>query len=74
MMISPVLLSLLALLSLGEASSFFHSLPHDFRSVNSSWAWLSYSDPSFAVLPLVNRSALDAPADAVSSDQQLNVK
>ncbi|KAH7053370.1 hypothetical protein B0J12DRAFT_571139 [Macrophomina phaseolina] len=56
----------------GLVQSFFTDLPSGFEDAPATWAWVSYKDPSVAVLngPF-NRSVFDAPFESVTSDSSL---
>ncbi|KAF9729402.1 hypothetical protein PMIN02_002874 [Paraphaeosphaeria minitans] len=50
-------------------ASYLSTLPPVFQNSSSTWAWVSYSNPSVAVLPEpFNRSSLDAPLEGEISD------
>lgn len=69
------LLPFLATLAFGPAfaaSDFLKALPEGYNGPNSTWAWLSYDNPDFAVLHgHFNRSVFDAPAATNVSDPGL---
>ncbi|KAF4306457.1 Six-bladed beta-propeller TolB-like protein [Botryosphaeria dothidea] len=70
-----VLLSFIATLAVAPAfaaSDIFKALPEGYNGLNSSWAWLAYDNPGFAVLPgHFNRTAFDAPAATNVTDPGL---
>ncbi|KAF2102264.1 hypothetical protein NA57DRAFT_64799 [Rhizodiscina lignyota] len=52
---------------------FLKPLPSGFEHTPGSWAWMSYDEPDFRVLPgHFNRSVLYAPWNATVSDPTLN--
>lgn len=56
----------------GLVRSFLTDLPSDFEDAPATWAWVSYNDPSVAVLTgSFNRSVFDAPFESVTSDPGL---
>ncbi|KAF4546813.1 Six-bladed beta-propeller TolB-like protein [Lasiodiplodia theobromae] len=56
----------------GLVQSFFTDLPSAFRDALATWAWVSYQEPSVAVLSgSFNRSAFDAPFESTTSDPTL---
>ncbi|EKG17718.1 Six-bladed beta-propeller TolB-like protein [Macrophomina phaseolina MS6] len=69
------LLPFLATLAVGRAFAapgFLMALPEEFHGSKSSWAWLSYNNPDFAVLPgHFNRTIFDSPTATNVTDPGL---
>ncbi|THC94691.1 hypothetical protein EYZ11_005836 [Aspergillus tanneri] len=65
----PLSISVLGVLQL--ATALLSPLPLEFRNTPAQWAYLSYDNPSFAVIPgHFNRSAFVSQTDSVTSDPE----
>ncbi|KAL2202217.1 hypothetical protein CC79DRAFT_1345291 [Sarocladium strictum] len=54
------------------SASHLSQLPESFQDAPSTWAWISYSNPSVAVLPgAFNRSAMQAPLEGQIQDKTI---
>ncbi|KAA8650885.1 SMP-30/gluconolactonase/LRE family protein [Aspergillus tanneri] len=66
----PLSISVLGVLQL--ATALLSPLPLEFRNTPAQWAYLSYDNPSFAVIPgHFNRSAFVSQTDSVTSDPEV---